>query len=63
MNELDQLQPGSRREFEKILAGPAFFRIAGKGELAEFLHDADLDTQVQLQPLIERVQNIAQVSR
>ena len=62
LNELEQLQGGSRRDFEKILDRNAIARIAYEG-LDPYLRDAGVTVQIQLQPLLERIQNIVQVTR
>lgn len=62
LNELDQLRRGTRRDFEKILDQDSILFIAREG-LAQYLEKTGVSVEIQLQPLLERIQNIVQVTR
>jgi hypothetical protein len=59
LNELELFQSGSRQDLEKILDK---HRITAEG-FDPYLREASITTQIQLQPLLERIQSIVQVTR
>jgi hypothetical protein len=60
--ELEQLQSGSSEAFQKILAQDKMDRIVREG-LAQYLREADALSRIELQPVVERLQNVLQRTR